>query len=200
MFHRTIRLILNLFALALAAATFAAAQSPTPREAFKTPFVYVANNDWQIALKVGSSKRTLFVVTQDQPQRRQTCHLRSFTADELVCSHGNRSLRTYFRQQVVALILPGDQYSKLSKVLWAVGFSEFGAAIWGSVVLAATCPACGVAAGIGTVFYFGMAALFASGEEQPDRVLYLAPGQKLTGKFRFVQPYQFASAPLPHPH
>lgn len=194
------RTILTLFALVLGLASIAVAQSPTPREVFTIPIGNVASNDWQAAQQVGSSKRTLFVVTQDQPQRRQTCHLRSFTADELVCSHGNGNLRTYLRQQVVALILPGDQYSKLSRVLWAVGFSEFGAAIWGSVVLAATCPACGVAAGIGTVFYFGMAALFASGEEQPDRVLYLAPGQKLTGKLSLVQPYHFGSVPVPRPH
>jgi hypothetical protein len=72
-----------------------------------------------------------------------------------------------------------------------LGYSEFGGAIWGTVVLAATCPACAVAAGIATFCYFGIAWLFTDGftnfDRQPDRLLYLAPGQKLTGKLGSIK-------------
>ena len=63
-----------------------------------------------------------------------------------------------------------------------------GAAIWGTVVLAATCPACAVATGITALFFFGAAGAILIADDQPDRLLYLAPGQELTGKLRSVQP------------
>jgi hypothetical protein len=181
--QRTIRRILTLLALAFVPGSIALAQSSTAPRTSVTP----PRNTWEYAQSVGSSKGTLFVVTKDQPQRRQTCHMRPFNADELVCSRRIGGPRTYLRQQVVALILPGDQYPTLSKVLSVIGFIDFGAAIWGSVVLAATCPACAVGTGIATLFCFGIAKLFIDGEQQPDRLLYLAPGQKLTGKLGTIK-------------
>jgi hypothetical protein len=67
--QRTIRYILTLVGLAIVSATIALAQSPTSPQAPATP----TRNTWQVAQLVGSSKGKLFVVTLDQPHRRQTC-------------------------------------------------------------------------------------------------------------------------------
>jgi len=174
--QRTIRSVLTLFALALVSANISMAQSSTSSEAPLDS----THNDWQIAQSVGSSKGRLFVVTLDQPSRRQTCHIQSFTIDKLVCSRAIGGPRTYLPQQIVALILPGDGELKLRLLLGING--GLAAAIWGTVVLAATCPPCAVATGIVAFALFG-----ADGDDQPDRLLYLAPGQQLTGKLRFVQ-------------
>jgi len=179
--QRTIRSILTLFTLALVSATIALAQSSTSSEAPLTP----TRNNWQIAQSVGSSKGKLFVVTLDQPSRRQTCHIQSFTVDKLVCSRAIGGPRTYLQQQIVALILPGDGDLKLRLVLGING--GLAVAIWGTVVLAATCPPCAVATGIVAFALFSAAGAILYGDDQPDRLLYLAPGQQLTGKLSFVQ-------------
>jgi len=54
-------------------------------------------------------------------------------------------------------------------------------------MLAAPCPACAVVTGIVALLLFGAAGAILVGDNQPDRLLYLAPGQQLTGKLRFVQ-------------
>jgi len=143
-------------------------------------------NTWQLAQQVGSSKGKLLVVTTEQPHRGQTCRIQSFTLDKLVCSRAVGAPRTYLPQQVVALILPGDHDFKLRFVLGANG--AMAAAIWATVALAATCPACAVATGIVALVLFCAAGAVLIGDEQPDRLLYLAPGQKLTGKLGSVQP------------
>ncbi len=144
------------------------------------------SNLWQVAQSVSSSNSKLFVVTLDQPRRRQTCHVRSFTLDKLVCSRAIGGPRTYLEQQVLALIIPGDEGLKLPIVLGLNG--GLGAAIWGTVVLAATCPVCAVATGVAALFFFCAAGVILIADDQPDRLLYLAPGQRLTGKLRSVQP------------
>jgi hypothetical protein len=179
--QRSIRSILILFALALVSATIALAQSSTSSEAPVIP----TRNNWQIAQSVGSSKGKLFVVTLDQPTRKQTCRIQSFTADKLVCSRATGGPRTYLPQQVVALILPGDNALKLRLML---GFNGgLAVAIWGTVVLAATCPACAVATGIVALLFFGAAGAVLIGGDEPNRLLYLAPGQQLSDKLGFVQ-------------
>jgi hypothetical protein len=179
--HRTIRSILTLFALALVSATIALAQSSTSS---KTPVIPTRNN-WQITQSVGSSKGKLFIVTLDQPDRKQTCHIQSFTIDKLVCSRAIGGPRTYLPQQIAALILPGDGYLKLRLVLGLNG--GLGAAIWGTVVLAATCPPCAVATGIVALALFSAAGAILYGDEQPDGLLYLAPGQQLSKKLGFIE-------------
>ena len=181
--QRTVRRILTLSAFALVAATIALAQSPDSPEIVAIPIR--SSNPWQDAQSAGPSRGKLFVVTLDQPHRRQTCHIQSFTPDKLVCSRAIGGPRTYLPAQVVALILPGDGAFRLRLLLGLnVGL---GAAIWGTVVLAATCPACAVGTGIAALILFGNAgvALF---DDEPDRLLYLAPGQQLTGKLRLIEP------------
>lgn len=179
--QRFIRSILVLFALALVSATIVLAQSPNSSE---VPVIPTRNN-WQIAQSVGSSKGKLFVVTADQPNRKQTCHIQSFTIDKLVCSRAIGGSRTYLPPQIVALILPGDGDLKLRLVL---GFNVgLGAAILGTVVLVATCPVCAVATSIASLFFFGAAGAILYGDDQPNRLLYLAPGQQLSGKLGYVQ-------------
>jgi hypothetical protein len=184
MSQRAIRRILIVFALALASAIAAVAQSLTPVETFKSAISSASASDkWQAALQAGSAKGKLIVVTVDQPNRRQSCHLQSFTPDQLVCSRAFGRRRTYSSQQVAALILPGYGAPKLVS-LPLIG--ESGAAIWGTVVLAATCPACAVATGIAAVYCL-MGAAFIHEDDQPDRLLYLAPGQHLSRKFGLVK-------------
>jgi hypothetical protein len=187
MCQRTIRLIVTLFTLALASAGFALAQSSTSLEALKIPIGKTPPaNDWQIAQQVGSSKGKLLVVTLDQPQRRQACRIQAFTLEKLVCSRAIGGPRTYLPQQVVALILPGDGGYRLRAILELNG--GLGAAIWGTVVLAATCPACAAATAFVAFVLFSFAGAISYTDDQPERLLYLAPGQQLSGKFRFVEP------------
>jgi len=182
MSQRTIRSGLTLFVLALIIATVALAQSSTSLGVSANATRYT----WQGAQLAGSSKSRLFVVTLDQPHRRQTCRVQSFTMDRLVCSRAIGSPRTYLPQQVVALILPGDRDLKLRLTLWLNG--GLAAAIWGTVALAGPCPACAVATGIVALMLFAAAGAVLIGEDRPDQLLYLAPGQQLTGKLRFLQP------------
>jgi hypothetical protein len=65
--RQAIRSILTLFVIALVSPIVALAQSPTSSRA---PAI-TAINTWQVAQLVGSSKGKLFVVTIDQPHRRQ---------------------------------------------------------------------------------------------------------------------------------
>ena len=95
--------------------------------------------------------------------------------DKLVCSRAIGGPRTYLPKQVVALILPGDSDLKLRLVLGLNG--GLAAAIWGTVVLAASCPVCAVATGVVALLLFGAAGAVLMGDDQPDHVLYLAPGQ-----------------------
>jgi hypothetical protein len=184
MHQRTNRSILGLFALAVASAGVAVAQSPTSTE---TPDIPAGgmNSTWQAAQSPGSPKNKLFVVTVDQPQRRQVCHVRSFTPDRLVCSRAIGSPRVCVLQQILAVILPGDGDLKLQLVLGLNG--GLGAAIWGTVILAATCPACAAATGIAAFLFFGAAGAVLIGDDQPDRLLYLARGQQLSAKLGYIQ-------------
>lgn len=181
MAHRTVRRIPALIAFVLASATFALAQAPTspPSPAISPTAPRL------VAQSAGSSKGRLIVVTQDHPQRWQTCRIQTFTQDKLVCSRAIGGPRIYLPRQIVALILPGDGNLRLRLVL---GLNAgLGAAIWGTVALAAPCPACAAATGIAALLLFCAAGSILIGDEQPDRLVYLAPGQQLTGKHRFVQ-------------
>jgi hypothetical protein len=180
--QRTICPIVTLFALALVSSTFVLAQSTNLSQVVTIP----AHDSWQVARQIGSSKGKIIVVTLAQPQRRQTCRIRSFTLDKLVCSRAIGGPRTYLPQQILALILPGDGDVKLRLVR---GLNAgVGAAIWGTVVLAATCPACAVATGIVALLLFGAAGAILIGDDRPDSLFYLAPGQQLAGKLRSLQP------------
>lgn len=178
---KNIRRVITFFVLALVSSTISLAQSPTSTETTTTS-VY---NTWQVAQQIGSPQKKLFVVTLDQPHRRRTCRIQSFTLGKLICSRAIGGPRTYLPEQVVALILPGDDDLKFRLVLGLNG--GLAAAIWSTVMLAAPCPACAVATGIAALLLFGAAGAILVGDKQPDRLLYLAPGQQLTGKLRFVQ-------------
>jgi len=191
MFQQTIR---NILTLALVSATIAVAQSSAPREAFKIPDV--ANNDWQLAQRAGPSKGKIVVVTLDQPQRRQACRIQSFTVDQLVCSGGRGGPRTFLPQQILALIRPGNEAFR--RPMFVLFNAAMGAEIWGTVVLVATCPACAAVTAFLAFYSFGAAWVALLGDDESDSLLYLAPGQKLTGKLSSIQPYHFRSEPVPH--
>jgi hypothetical protein len=179
---RTFRSILTLFVITLASSTFALTQSSD--SAVDIP-ASSTTDIWSLAQSAGSSKDKLFVVTVDQPDRRQTCHIRSFTDEKLVCSRAIGSPRTYLPQQVAALILPGDEDLRRELMIELNG--GLGAAIWGTIVLAPICPLCAVATGIVAFGFFSFAGAVAFTDDQPDQLLYLAPGQKLSGKLGYVK-------------
>lgn len=71
-----------------------------------------------------------------------------------------------------------------------LGFNAgMGAAIWGTVVLVAICPACAAATAFAALVCFNSAAVGLAADYQPDRLLYLAAGQKLSRKFGHVEPF-----------
>jgi hypothetical protein len=180
--------VIALFAIAFVTAIVAVAQSSTPLKTFESQSPVSsasAGDNWQAALRVGSTKDKLVVVTVDKPNRGQSCHLLSFTPDQLVCSRPHSRRRTYRSQQVAALILPGNGGLKLWMAL--LGNGVMGAATWGTVVLAATCPVCAVLTGLDAASAFVGAWVVPFGIDQPDRLLYLAPGQHLSRKFRHVK-------------
>jgi hypothetical protein len=177
--ERLIRRVLTLSALAILSSIAALAQAPA------APAVH-ARTVWQSAQLTAPSKGKLFVVTADQPNRRQTCHVQSFTVEKLVCSRAIGDPHTYLPQQVIALILPGDGHLKLYALLGLN--SALGAAIWGTVVLAAMCPPCAVVTGIAAFLIFDVAGAIAIGDDLPDRLLYLVPGQQLSSKVGVVEP------------
>jgi hypothetical protein len=178
----TIRRILTSIILTLVSVTIAFAE---PSASIVIPGH--SRNPWQGAQSIGASesKLKLSVVTIDQPNRRQTCHVQSFTVEKLVCSRAIGGPRTYLPEQVLALIVPGDGGLRLP--MW-LGFNGgLGTAIWGTVALAAACPACAVGTGIAALICFCAAGAIAYADDQPDRLLYLAPGQHLSGKLGSVQ-------------
>jgi hypothetical protein len=177
---RNLGSILTLVAVALASAMAAVAQSTTH---FEIPSAN-ATHSWQVAQAAWASEKKLVVVTVDQPDRRRSCRVKSFTADKLVCSRAIGGARTYLPQQAIALILPGDERSRIAVVLGLNG--GLGAAIWGTVVLAAACPACAVGTGIAAFICFGFAGAVLMTDDQPDRLIYLAPGRQLSRKFSYV--------------
>lgn len=183
MFKRETRSLFTLFTCALACTIIASAQSAKVVKI--QPMTAISS--WELARLAGASKRKLFVVTFDQPQRKQACRVRAFTQDKLVCSRAIGGPRIYLPNQVLALILPGDGAVKLGLMLGIN--AELGAAIWGTVVLIATCPACAAATAFVSLYLFFGAGAIGMGDSRPDKLLYLAQGGKLTGKLRMIQPW-----------
>ena len=178
MYQQVTRSILTFSAIALTSAAIAFAQNSTT---IVTP-AKEPNSSWSFAQSGGSSKHTILVYTLDHPDRRQTCHVQSFTVEKLVCSRAIGAPRTYLPQQVLALVLPGDDELRR---WWVVGLNAgLGASIWGTVVLAAACPVCAAATGVAALIFFGSAGATLLGDGQPDRVLYLAEGHSLNCKLR----------------
>lgn len=184
---RTVRRIVTVLTLAFICTAVAAAQSPTSSEAVTIPVSNKtsANSIWPEAQPGGAYKGKVFVVTLDQPDHRHACRIQSITADKLICSRGIGGARTYLRQQVVALIIPGDEALRVRLVL--VLNAVLGATIWGTVVLAAACPPCAVVTGVLALGLFGAAGGVLYVDGQPDRFLYLAAGQHLSKKLGYVE-------------
>ena len=180
--NRIIQSIFTISTFAFAAASIAGAQSgKTFVAGFNGP-----TSNWQDALSGSAQDHKVLVVTVDQPDRKQKCHIQSFTAEELVCSRVIGAPRTFSAQRVVAILLPGIHGATLALFL---GFNGgLGASIWGTVVLAAACPACAVGTGIAAFVFFDLAGATAfTGYDRPDRLLYLARGQELSKKFGYVE-------------
>ena len=177
------RKLLPVFAFVLASAGVACAQNLSKVE------IAVANSsdDWKRAEDITPVKSKRYVVTIDQPDRKQSCRVKTFTGDELVCSRSNRGSRIYKREQIVALIIPGTKSETLSFFL---GFNAgLGASIWGTVALVATCPVCAAGTALAAFIFFELAGVTAMSDDAsaPDKLLYLAPDQVLSDEFRSVE-------------
>jgi len=174
----------GLFACTALALVFASTVSAQSTTSTRNPTAG-ANMPSQFAELFNPTDGKLIVVTVDKPDRRQSCHVQSFTKDELVCARTIGGARTYTPQQVVALLLPGDDQLR-AEVLLGLN-AGLGAAIWGTVVLAAACPACAVGTGIAALIFFAFAGAVGMTDDVPDHLLYLAPGQELSGKLGYIQ-------------
>lgn len=193
MAYRVTRTITSILAVTLLSQTLALGQDPlTPA----SPPATERSNGWEYApLRVRSGAK-LFVITMAQPTRRTICHVGSFTVDQLACRGPFGVTRIYKPQEIAALIVPGDEDLKLRLV---IGLNTaLAAAIWGTVVLAPICPPCAVATGIAAFCFFGAAGAVLVGDDQPDSLLYLAPGQQLHFKRRLDTSHQ-ASDPSQTP-
>lgn len=180
------RFVSVLLSCAFVAASIAPAQSqvqPPLQPEATTPF-----SAWQAARQPDVPLNNFLVVSSDKPDHPQACHVRSFTEEKLVCSRAFGGSRTYLPQQVLALIVPGD--GNLSLKLLLAFNAGLGASIWGTVVLAATCPACAAATAFAALFCFAAAGATLIGDDQPDMLLYRAPGQDLSRKYRSLPLYR----------
>ena len=99
MSQRSIRSVLTVFAVAIVSTVSAFAQSSVVHLAMASP----ASITWEAAQAVGSGKGKLFVVTLDEPDRRQSCHIKSFTVEKLICSRAMGGLRVYLPEQIAAM-------------------------------------------------------------------------------------------------
>lgn len=174
MAYRTTRALTSILALTLLSLPFAQGEDQVT---FPHALAAESFHTWDVARLRAPSGRSVFVVTMARPTHRVACRVTSFTRDQLACKVPFGATRIYKPQEVAALILPGDDDLRLRLVL---GFNTaLAAAIWGTLVLAPTCPPCAVATGIAALFFFGAAGAVLIGDDQPDSLLYLAPGQQL---------------------
>ena len=174
MAHRIIRTLATILALTFLSQTLALGQDqPTP-----APPPAVDNlHTWDHAQSWALSAKNILVITMAQPTHRIACRVQSFTVDQLACKSPFGKSRIYKPQEVAALTTPSDDGFKLRFVLALNGVAA--AAIWGTVVLASTCIPCAVATGVAALLFFGAAGAVLIGDDQPETLLYLAPGQKL---------------------
>ena len=180
MVQQAVRKILTLFALISPTITFAqSATTVAPVE------IHGRNSSWQVAQAIGLSIHKLVVITLDQPDKRQFCRVRSFTPEKLVCSRAIGGPRTYMPQLILALIVPGDAGFRLP--IWLGLNAGLGASIWATVALAAPCPVCAAATGIAALFFFGFAGATVFADDVPDKLLYIASGKALSGKFHYSE-------------
>jgi hypothetical protein len=184
MAHPIARTLITALALALAltllSQSLALAQNQTTTVYLPAGGTFHTWNDASAHTPYG---RKIFVVTVAQPTHRETCRIQSFTVDRLVCQGPFGRTRIHKPQDVAALILPGEFDLKLRLLLGFDGASA--AAAWGTLVLAATCIPCAVATGVVALFFFGASGAILIGDDQPDALLYLAPGQQLQVKVRY---------------
>jgi hypothetical protein len=171
-------LTVSLFSGSLALAQ----QTSTPEPVQETASIpaFDLHEDWAKASAIASSKHKLIIATSADPTHRHACRVQSFTPDQLVCKGSFGKTNAYKPQEIAALITPGDKDFKLRGVLVVNGVAA--AAIWGTVVLAATCIPCAVATGVAALFILGAAGAILIADDQPEAILYLAPGQTLQVK------------------
>ena len=135
---------------------------------------------WQTAQLRAPAGRKIQVVTKAQPTHRIACRVASFTGEQLLCKGAFGETRIYDSQDIAALIRPGDYNQRFPFVIGlntAAGF-----AIWGTIVLVATCIPCAAATAFVALGVLGAAGAVLIADDQPDALLYLAPGEHLQVK------------------
>ena len=191
--QQTLRRLFTLAPLTFLSATLALAQADHAQQSSATstrprvdslvhavPHSNPKFTNWNSLAEINPSGK-VFVVTTADPMHRHTCRVQSFTGDQLACKGlGNK---IYGAQEIAALIVPGDYVYLITFI--ASANAGLGAAIWGTIVLAPVCPPCAAATAFGAFFAFGAAGATLIGDDTPDRLLYLVPGQTLQVKLRY---------------
>lgn len=124
-----------------------------------------------------------FVITRAHPIVRHTCNVRSFTVDQLACKDSLGATHIYKPQEIAALIIPGEYDFRLRFVLGAN--AVMAAAIWGTIALVPVCAPCAAATAFAAFVAFAASGSILTGDEKPDSLLYLAPGQTLRVRLRY---------------
>jgi hypothetical protein len=119
----------------------------------------------------------VFVVTVAQPSRGQSCRVRAFEADRIVCRRSFGGKPVIFRRSEVEAVIEqgGDQH-------WAAAFgicAGIGVAmiVAGAVLSFVAAPAVIV---LGSLVLLTSPAYAIGANPSADELLYLQPGQRLT--------------------
>ena len=178
------RITLTLTTVLAFSASLAQAQNVQPWSSWppSTP----RSNTFRGAMALGPTQGKLYVVTFAHPKQEQACRIQSFKEDQLVCSRNRGHAPVVYRaQDVAALITPGVHSGILPTFLGVVGAGA--GAITGAVFLASVTIAGAVAVAVAGGFLLLLSTCVAMGadSDNPDSVLYLAPGQQLQVKLRY---------------
>ncbi len=180
MTQQTLRRILTLATLTLLSATIALAQTAAPPAHPELPSL--SNNNWSYAKDRGVPERTLFVITTARSTHRINCRARTFTDDQLTCKGPFGRTRTYKAQDIAALILSGED-TAIRHIMVVVAVIS-ACAIAGAVFLNPVARFGSFLLGLagGAAFLILEPGLAMAADDQPDELLYLAPGQTLQVK------------------
>jgi hypothetical protein len=133
----------------------------------------------------------LLVVDMAQPDKKQSCKVKSIDADELVCGKSHGRILTFHKDDVAALITPARQHRWGDIAGAGIATAIGGAILYGAVLIATvSTPLIVVAIPVGlvgAVFGIGGPACLIFSFHEPgssEKVLYQREGQSLQVKLR----------------
>ena len=126
----------------------------------------------------------VLVVTVAEPTKRHACKVQSLTAQALTCTRSlGREPVVYTPEQVAALISPRSHSHAWVQSILAAGIG--GGILYGAVLLNPISEAAAVTVGIIAAVVILTSPMYAfDGQDTPDRLLFLQPGQTLAVELR----------------